>query len=157
MATTDVGVRPTGIDPGLPCSTVALSVCQAEMSALSWAGIIESDQHGWSSATPKLVNCVSYFDPGDQHYKVCFEALFGTVEWNQCTVGDIVESLLGIQYRSKNNIEKFERLPDGFVKFIHDWCLAVYRYRQAVGWTVPSTDLFERIRHASTTVNIIVQ
>ena len=100
----------------------------------------------------KKVDDKAYFDPGNEHYKNCFEMLFGRTDWNRETVGDIVESLLGMQYLIANTEEVFKEepshwvmFPTGFVTFLHDWCLAVHRYKQSTGWwTLSYSEICDR-------------
>jgi hypothetical protein len=76
-----------------------------------------------------------YFDPGNKHYKLSFVLLFGDLGWNAETVGDIIESILGMQYLLRHyNVPEVPDFPHGFARFLHDWCLALYRWRAATGW-----------------------
>ena len=75
-----------------------------------------------------------YFDPGNAHYKLCFVLLFGDMSWNAETVGDIIESILGMQYLLKHSaVPDVPNFPHSFANFLHDWCLALYRWRAALG------------------------
>ena len=76
-----------------------------------------------------------YFDPGNSHYKLSFVLLFGDFGWNAESVGDIFESILGLQYLLRNyNVPDVPGFPHSFARFLHDWCLALYRWRAATGW-----------------------
>ena len=93
-----------------------------------------------------------YFDPGNKFYKHCFQALFGKDNnWNQETLGDIIESLLGIDYRVKHGLMKpIECFPYSFVKFLHDFCLTAYIATEAYAWRVSTHDI---LRHIATPGN----
>ena len=46
-----------------------------------------------------IIDPLQYFDPGNSHYAECFHALFGATPFcNNETIGDIIESLLGLQF-----------------------------------------------------------
>ena len=96
-----------------------------------------SDPHGTCvpGCEPFMVPEADFFDPGNDHYKLSFELLFGNVSWNAETVGDIIEAILGIQYLLKHyDVPALPNFPHGFATFLHDWCLAIYRLRAARGW-----------------------
>ena len=119
----------------------------------------ETDPRGWTSkdgeVKTKLLDDESgYFDPGNNHYKECAEALIGPLEWNQVTVGDIMESLLGLRYLTKERGLERCYFPKSVVLFLHNWFLAVYRYNQSLGWT-PYAEIFARIKHASLSVVVV--
>ena len=119
----------------------------------------QSDPCGWAGRDSDLekvkhLSMTGYFDPGNFHYRKCFETLFGKVDWKAETVGDIIEGLLGMHYLVQNNCTKSKDLPVGFVKFLHNWCLAVYRYNQSLGWAVPYDEVFARIKNASRGVTL---
>ena len=118
---------------------------------------VELRAHWWKFAT---IDPLSYFDPGNRHYAECFHALFGkTPGWNDETIGDMIESLLGLQFVAThrrdypalgikaNDIDLIkEKVPLAFAHFIHDWCRAVFRLRQATAWKKNYADLFARIK-----------
>ena len=95
-----------------------------------------------------------YFDPGSWHYKVSMGVVLGEMPYNEETVGDIVESLLGLQYIIKFGEETTDDtasktaprqrtsrfFPHGFVNFLHDWCLALYLYFRASNWRITTID-----------------
>ena len=103
---------------------------------------------------------LEYFDPGNTHYTQCFHALFGpTPSWNNETVGDIIESLLGLLFivrhrrdyptlsiKAKDVDLIAQRVPLPFAHFMHDWCRAVFRMIQSTAWKETYTDLFARIK-----------
>ena len=119
----------------------------------------QTDPCGWTDTDgevkTKFLVELGYFDPGNNHYKECAEALIGPLEWNQCTVGDIMESLLGLRYLAKERGISSCYFPKSFVLFLHNWCLAVYRYNQSLGWT-PYAEVFARIKHASLSASVVV-
>ena len=111
------------------------------------------DKQRWrgQNKAPRLR--IRVFYPGNYHYKKCAEALIGPLEWNQVTVGDIMESLLGLSYLTKERrLEMW--YPKSFVLFLHNWFLAVYRYNQSLGRT-PYAEIFARIKHASLSVVVV--
>ena len=84
---------------------------------------------------PNLLKEDDYFDPGNKHYKLSFVVLFGDFGWNAETVGDIIESILGMQYLLRHyNVPEVPHFPHRFARFLHDGCLALYRWRAATGW-----------------------
>ena len=103
-------------------------------------GLASSDGAGWDAIKPKNLDVTLFYDPGNQHYKVCMELLFpgAVTAWNQETVGDIVESLLGLQYLIESDLmgARFgiPDFPHAFVNFLHDWCHALYQWMKATAW-----------------------
>ena len=95
-----------------------------------------------------------YFDPGNSHYKNCFDALLGASRWNEGTVGDIIESLLGLQFLINHYGLKIQMFPTKMVDFLHDWCLFVYRYCQSMAWEVEYRNVFDRINDESEHVQL---
>ena len=103
---------------------------------------------------------LAYFDSGNTHYAQCFQALFGpTPSWNNETVGDIIESLLGLLFilrhrrdypslgiKAKDVDLIAQRVPLPFAHFMHDRCRAVFRLIQATAWNETYTDPFARIK-----------
>ena len=65
-----------------------------------------------------------------------------------------MESLLGLRYLTKERGLDICYIPKGFVLFLHNWFLAVYRYNQSLGWT-PYAEIFARIKHASLSVVVV--
>ena len=116
------------------------------------------DPRGSAEWNKRMLKIEEYFDPGNEHYKRCLEALLGPLpQWNQETVGDIVESLLGFQYQVDHDLREahsfpadmvrsFGRFPTNMVRFLHNWCLYVYRYYQSRAWEAPYDALFGDIR-----------
>ena len=92
----------------------------------------------WSPANPKHLDIKDYFDPGNWLYTVAMKVLFRQVlvenGWNEETVGDIVESLLGIQFLKRNYDVPQINIPDQFIDFLHLWCLSIYRLMMATAW-----------------------
>ena len=84
-----------------------------------------------------------YFDPGNDHYNLCFVLLFGNVPWSAAAVGDIIESILGMQILLNHyDVPAMFYFPHGFATFLHEWCLTIYRLRAARGWIdMRSSDL----------------
>ena len=103
--------------------------------------LIENDE--------KRLDPEDYFDPGNRHYKHCFEALIGPTLWNQGTVGDIIESLLGLQFLINQQRVKIQNFPTRMVAFLHDWCLSVYRYHHSLAWGLSYKEVFARIKAES--------
>ena len=113
----------------------------------------------WRRSEKNIIkyNPDDYFDPGNAHYKWCFEALLGeTPGWNAETIGDIIESLLGLQFLVRGQGLKLRYLPGAFASFLHDWCLFVYRYHQATAWSMEYGEVFARIKAESNHVQIQV-
>ena len=66
--------------------------------------------------------------------------------WNQETVGDIFESLNGIQHLLLNyNVPKLHSFPHAFVTFLHDWCYAIYKFFVATAWRHTDIDYLRSI------------
>ena len=57
---------------------------------------------GWADNNRKELATETYFDPGNWHYSICTRLLLPGLgsqgNWNNETMGDLVESLLGMQY-----------------------------------------------------------
>ena len=67
--------------------------------------------------------------------------------WNQNTVGDMIESLMGLHdLMSTKQVENIPSFPFGFVRFLHDWCLAMYRYSQATAWKFSYAEISMQIK-----------
>ena len=83
-----------------------------------------------------------YFDPGNWHYATSMRLLWPSHSiWNQETVGDIVESLLGLQYLLAHGmVQHLQNSPHGFVNFLHDWCCATYEFFQITSWSNVDVD-----------------
>ena len=91
-------------------------------------------QHHWGDKM-KFIDIGTYFDPGNWHYQVCFELLFGDVPWwNQETIGDMFESILGMRYLIENEGVPYTTFPFGFAEFLERWCVAVYRWFKCTAW-----------------------
>ena len=62
--------------------------------------------------------------------------------WKAETVGDILESLMGIEWLCDNChvAEPPDFFPCAFVHFLHDWCYAVYRFHRETAWRHDTTD-----------------
>jgi hypothetical protein len=94
----------------------------------------------WDPSNPKSLDPNLFYDPSNSHYKLCMELLFpGALRaWNQETVGDIVESLLGLQYLIENDMmgarSGVPAFPHAFVNFLHDWCHGLYQWMKATAW-----------------------
>ena len=82
----------------------------------------------------KYIDPDHYFDPGNWHYKICFVLLFGDVPWNENTVGDILESILGTRYLIENEGLACTHFPFAFATFLEMWCVALYRWFECTAW-----------------------
>ena len=82
----------------------------------------------------KYIDPDHYFDPGNWHYKMCFVLLFGDVPWNENTVGDILESILGTRYLIENEGLACTHFPFAFATFLEKWCVALYRWFECTAW-----------------------
>ena len=100
----------------------------------------------WADTNRKWLSCETYFDPGNWHYSICMRLLWPRLgsqgNWNDETIGDIVESLLGMQYliAHRPNELKVRHFPDYLVKFLHDWCYVVYSYFKSTTWAITDTE-----------------
>ena len=125
----DKGFRTYASDFGAPHRSRAADPHGACVSSC------EADFIGSKPEVTFLYPEADYFDPGNDHYKLSFELLFGNVSWNAETVGDIIEAILGIQYLLKHyDVPALPNFPHGFATFLHDWRLAIYKLRAARGW-----------------------
>ena len=62
----------------------------------------------------------------------CFRERF---QLHPSEVGDIIESILGMQYLLRHyNVPEVPHFPHSFARFLHDGCLALYRWRAATRW-----------------------
>lgn len=88
----------------------------------------------------KFIDPNDYFDPGNWHYNICIVLLFGDVPWNAETVGDIVESILGLRYLIEEESMICDNFPFAFANFLELWCVAVYRWFECTAWRDTGVD-----------------
>ena len=61
--------------------------------------------------------------------------------WKAETVGDILESLMGIEWLCiHDKLDWPAFFPSAFEHVLHDWCIAVYRFHMETAWRHDTID-----------------